>query len=162
MSKIGTSPTRDASRADAERDAFIAEHFGLMSYREMGEALGCSRTTVYRRAKALGLTEATAREQVRVALDRIESAPEAPENDQLRRLFELRDLLHACITSGDISMQALTSMSREYRETLRQIADLQRGEAPSEAGASDVAGPMADLLAAMPDLSALAAAPADG
>lgn len=161
MSNIGSSRTRDASRAPEERDAFIAENFGLMSYREMGEVLGCSRTTVYRRAKALGLSEESGERRVRAALDQIEGDPLAPENDQLRRLYELRDMQHACLR-GEISMQAFTSLSREYRETLRQIAELQSpgpGALPDE---PDMAGPMADLLAAMPDLSALAAAVPDG
>jgi len=123
--------------------------------------LGCSRTTIYRRAKAMGLSEETGEKRVRAALERIERKPEAPENDQLRRLYELRDMQYACL-SGEISMQAFTAMSREYRETLRQIAELQTPRDMPVDSEPDIAGPMADLLAAMPDLSSLAAMPADG
>ena len=161
MSTIGTSRSRDTSRSDADRDAYIREHYGLMSYREMGEVLGCSRTTIYRRAKAMGLSEETGEKRVRAALERIERKPEAPENDQLRRLYELRDMQYACL-SGEISMQAFTAMSREYRETLRQISELQTPRDMPVDSEPDIAGPMADLLAAMPDLSSLAAMPADG
>lgn len=159
LSKHGTSPTRAASRTPEERDAYIAEHFGTMSYREMGEVLGCSRTSVYRRVKALGLTEEQGAAAVRAAVERIEANPSAPENDQLRRLYELRDQQHAMLrVAGPNSFSAI---SREYRETLRQIAELQAGESATE-GEPDVAGPMADLMAAMPDLSSLAAMTADG
>ena len=153
MSNIGTSPTREPSRS-AEVDEFIAEHYGLMSYREMGDALGCSRTTVYRRVKALGLTKGRADTQIKAALDRIEAEPSAPENDQMRRLYELRDMQRKMLVEG-VSMQSFASISREYRETLRQIADLQQGEAPDR-DEPDVAGPLANLMAAMPDLSSLA------
>lgn len=160
MSNIGTSPTRDTSQAPVNRDAYIRENFGLMSYREMGEVLGVSRTTVYRRAKALGLSEESGERRVREALERVGESPPT-ENEQLRRLYELRDMQYAALK--DAGPRSLPPLSREYRETLRQIAELQAGpNALAEADEPDVAGPMAELLAAMPDLSALAAMPTDG
>ena len=162
MSNIGTSSKGKAFRTKDEKQAFIAEHYGTMSYSEMATVMGCSKSTVHRCAKALGLLEDHGRKQIAAVLDRIEGNPDAPENDQLRRLYELRDMQHSCLRSDGISMQAFVSMSREYRETLRQIADLQRGEASDDPDAPDMAGPMADLLAAMPDLTSLAAMGGDG
>ena len=160
MSNIGTSPTRDTSQAPVDRDTYIRENFGLMSYREMGEVLGVSRTTVYRRAKALGLSEESGERRVREALERVGESPPT-ENEQLRRLYELRDMQYAALREA--GPRSLPPLSREYRETLRQIAELQAGpNALAEADEPDVAGPMAELLAAMPDLSALAAMPTDG
>ena len=160
MSNIGTSPTRDTSQTPVDRDTYIRENFGLMSYREMGEVLGVSRTTVYRRAKAMGLSEESGERRVREALERVGESPPA-ENEQLRRLYELRDMQYAALQ--DAGPRSLPPLSREYRETLRQIAELQAGpDALAGADEPDVAGPMAELLAAMPDLSALAAMPADG
>lgn len=160
LSIIGSSPTRDTSRTDEVRDTYIRENFGLMSYREMGEVLGVSRTTVYRRAKAMGLSEETGERRVRAALQHVEDSPPV-ENEQLRRLYELRDMQYAALK--DAGPRSLPPLSREYRETLRQIAELQAGpEALAGADEPDMAGPMAELLAAMPDLSALAAMPTDG
>jgi hypothetical protein len=59
-------------------------------------------------------------------------------------------------------MQSFASISREYRETMRQIAELQTAGTKAEPDEPDLAGPMADLLAAMPDLSSLASMPGDG
>lgn len=151
MSNIGSSPNLDA---------FIKENFGTMSYREMGEACGVSKSTVFNHVKALGLTEGMGRENLRAAVERIEESTPA-ENDQLSRLYDLRDMQYAALR--DAGPRSLPPLSREYRETLRQIAELQAGpDAMAEADEPDVAGPMADLLAAMPDLSALAAMPSDG
>lgn len=162
MSNIGSSRKGKSFRTVGEKEAFIRAHYGTMSYGEMAAAMGCSRSTVHRRAKALGLIEEHGKKQIAAVLERIEREPAAPENDQLRRLYELRDMQHSCLRSGEISMQAFTSMSREYRETLRQIAELQAPRDMPVDSEPDIAGPMADLLAAMPDLSSLAAMPADG
>ena len=146
MSNIGSSPSLDT---------FIKEHFGTMSYREMAEACGVSKSTVFNHVKALGLTEGSGRENLRAAVERIEESPPA-ENEQLRRLYELRDMQYAALR--DAGPRSLPPLSREYRETLRQIAELQAGpNALADADEPDVAGPMAELLAAMPDLSSLAA-----
>ena len=160
MKKDGSSPTLDTS-SRSEAEAFVKEHYGLMSYREMAEVLGVSKSTIGNYVRRLGLSDGRARTQLKAALERIEREPAAPENDQLRRLYELRDMQHACL-KGEISMQAFTAMSREYRETLRQIAELQTPRDMPVDSEPDIAGPMADLLAAMPDLSSLAAMPADG
>lgn len=140
-------------------DGFIREHFGTMSYREMAEALGVSKSTIGNHVRALGLTEARARTQLRAAVERIEANEDPGGNDQLRRLYDLRDMQYAALQ--DAGPRSLPPLSREYRETLRQIAELQAGESATE-GEPDVAGPMADLMAAMPDLSSLAAMTADG
>lgn len=142
-------------------DTFISEHFGTMSYREMAEACGVSKSTVFNHVRALGLTEATARTQLRAAVERIEEAGPSVENDQLRRLYQLRDMQYAALQEA--GPRSLPPLSREYRETLRQIAELQStpdGLAAPDGG--DVAGPMAELLAAIPDLSSLAAMAPDG
>ena len=160
MSNIGSSPKRDASRDPEGRDAYIRENFGIMSYREMGEVLGVSRTTVWRRAKAMGLSEESGERRVRAVLEQVEDAPPA-ENEQLRRLYELRDMQYAALREA--GPRSLPPLSREYRETLRQIAELQSApDGLAEPDAADVAGPMAELLAAMPDLSSLAAMAPDG
>ena len=160
MSNIGSSPTRDTSQDHVDRDAYIRENFGLMSYREMGEVLGVSRTTVYRRAKAMGLSEETGERRVREVLERVGESPPA-ESEQLRRLYELRDMQYAALQEA--GPRSLPPLSREYRETLRQIAELQSApDGLAEPDAADVAGPMAELLAAMPDLSSLAAMAPDG
>ena len=151
MSNIGSSPNLDA---------FIVEHFGTMSYREMAEACGVSKSTVFNHVKSLGLTESNGRENLRAVVEQIEDAPPA-ENEQLRRLYELRDMQYAALKEA--GPRSLPPLSREYRETLRQIAELQSApDGLAEPDAADVSGPMADLLAAMPDLSALAAMPDDG
>ena len=108
----------------------------------------------------MGLSEESGERRVREALERVGESPPA-ENEQLRRLYELRDMQYAALQ--DAGPRSLPPLSREYRETLRQIAELQAGpNALAEADEPDVAGPMAELLAAMPDLSALAAMPTDG
>lgn len=151
---------RDTSQTPVDRDAYIRENFGLMSYREIGEVLGVSRTTVYRRVKAMGLSEESGERRVRNALERVDESPPT-ENEQLRRLYELRDMQYAALKEA--GPRSLPPLSREYRETLRQIAELQSApDGLAEPDAADVSGPMAELLAAMPDLSALAAMPADG
>lgn len=142
-------------------DSFISEHFGTLSYREMAEACGVSKSTVFNHVRALGLTEARARTQLREAVERIEEAGPSIETDQLRRLYDLRDMQYAALR--ECGPRSLPPLSREYRETLRQIAELQSTPdglaTPDE---PDVTGPMAELLAAMPDLSSLAAMPTDG
>lgn len=151
MSNIGSSPNLDA---------FIVEHYGTMSYREMAEACGVSKSTVFNHVKSLGLTESDGRDNLRAVVEQIEDAPPA-ENEQLRRLYELRDMQYAALKEA--GPRSLPPLSREYRETLRQIAELQSApDGLAEPDAADVSGPMADLLAAMPDLSALAAMPDDG
>lgn len=48
-------------------------------------------------------------------------------SDRLKRLIDLRDKLHGAIKHCD-SMRDLAALSRQYRETLREIEEIEETE----------------------------------
>ena len=110
------------------KDQFIIKHYRSMSLAEMGDKLGCDKSTVSRRLKVLresGEVEAvdesarkaesaTARERLKgCAMDR---------GARLEALSELKDILHAEIALA--GGQGLARVSSEYRQTLAEMENL--------------------------------------
>ena len=110
---------------------YIAAHRHEMSERQLAEALRLSKTTVHRAIKRLGLM--TGGECPRPAPAPAPAAPEAPERaaDRLVLLHEISAALRASMKSA--SATALPAITKEYRATLDQIAEIEGAPgAPAE------------------------------
>lgn len=130
-----------------EKDAYIAEHFGRMTTREIAEAIGINQSNVSRRAKKLGLTapRKVGRRAGRAARPRIDE-PEAelldsPRDEWLARMREARDTLLAELREAKGSSAA--KLAKEYRE----MCDAIRREEEAGADGDDGSGGLAGIVA---------------
>ena len=98
----------------AERRGII-EMFPQLGVTETARRMGCSKSTVQRIWKQDGTTaEVTHR-----------AYPTTEPQTKLERLIELRGILRAAM--NDAPPQAMSSLAREYRETMEQIDRLEGG-----------------------------------
>lgn len=107
-----------------DRDAFIAEHIGRMTTREIAAALGINQSNVSRRAKKLGLSAKAPARRKRAA--KPPPAPthraelmDSPRDEHLARLREAREIVLAEMRRCEGS--ALAHLSKEYRALCDEV-----------------------------------------
>lgn len=112
-----------------ERDAYIAEHIGDMTTREMAAALGVNQSTVVRRAQRLGLTppKGSRGKAGRKPRPKTSSAPRAartgesavlmdsPRDEWLKRMRNTRDVLRDALERAED--KDVARIAKEYRAT---------------------------------------------
>lgn len=127
-----------------EKDAYIAEHYGRMTTREIAEAIGINQSNVSRRAKKLGLSaprrpRGGRRER---APSRIEAPPaqllDSPRDEWLKRMREAREILLAELRAAEGS--SVARIAREYREMCDAIRREEEAGADGDGGSGDLAG----------------------
>lgn len=99
---------------DAERKS-IVEMFPQLGVTETARRVGCSMSTVQRIWKQDGGAAEVAQNHY----------PTSEPKTKLDRLIELRGMLRAAM--NDAPPQAMSSLAREYRETMEQIDRLEGG-----------------------------------
>lgn len=103
-----------------DKDAYIIEHFGRMTTREIAEAIGINQSNVSRRAKKLGLSapkgrrgKARGKGPPRIAAPAAELL-DSPRDEWLKRMYEARDILLAELRQSEGS--SVAKIAKEYRE----------------------------------------------
>lgn len=113
-----------------KEDEYIRAHFCKLSLNEMAIALNRSKSGIQGRVKALGLRDSSTEAQK--TFEQIKSDKGDLMNDRdsdtLRRLVELRDLLHRTLFDKETPSTALPRLASEYRNTLEGIHDLAETE----------------------------------
>ena len=99
---------------DAERKS-IVEMFPQLGVTETARRVGCSMSTVQRIWKQDGGAAEVTQNHY----------PTSEPKTKLDRLIELRGMLRAAM--NDAPPQAMSSLAREYRETMEQIDRLEGG-----------------------------------
>lgn len=127
-----------------EKDAYIAEHYGRMTTREIAEAIGINQSNVSRRAKKLGLTapkrkarKARADEPARIAEPAAELL-DSPRDEWLSRMREAREILLAELRAAEGS--SVARIAREYREMCDAIRREEEAGADGDGGSGGLAG----------------------
>lgn len=130
-----------------EKDAYIAEHYGRMTTREIAEAIGINQSNVSRRAKKLGLSapRKPRRDLRERGPARIEGPPaqllDSPRDEWLKRMYELRDILLSELRDAEGS--SVARIAKEYRELCVAI----RREEEAGPHGDDGSGGLADIVA---------------
>ena len=121
-----------------DENAYIAEHYGKMTVREMAEHLGLSKSTVHRRIVGLGLTGGDVTIQVgevreaRHALKQLDR-----DADTMARLVEVRDMTREHIADAEGSTFA--RLVSEYRAILKDIHEMEEVEDAGGGGSTKLA-----------------------
>ena len=111
---------------DASERRFIVENYMRLGPAETARRIGCSKQTAIRIWKEDGDAAETVTNSV------TSSEPQT----KLERLIELRGILRTAM--NDAPPQAISSLAREYRETVEQIDRLEGGnDGDPVAGALD-------------------------
>ena len=126
---------------DDDERAFIREHYGTMSVRQIARAMGRSKTTVANNIQKMGLTPADAK-----PVRQDPPAPPPPDvegdvQDTRARLVELRGMLRRQLLEAEPHQFA--ALSREYRAVVADIAALER---ESGSGEDDALGRIVDEI----------------
>ena len=111
-----------------EQDEFIRTNYLKYSIGEIANELGRSKSSVQYRVKVLGLKEENSA-AVMTSKELIESANlNDRDGDTLKRLIELRDMLHDNLFSADTPTTIIAKLSKEYRDTIQAIHEMTETE----------------------------------
>lgn len=115
-------------------DQFLVENFGRYSQRELAERFKVGVGTINRHIKKLGLRDVDPEDIVKVQEKHKAQVAASPiGGDELKRLYELRDIIYdELISSGG---SAAARISKEYREILAAIRAAEGGGSDAQTGA---------------------------
>ncbi|MEG1433894.1 hypothetical protein [Eubacterium sp.] len=132
-----------AKKFTNEEDNYIRAHYRKYSLNDIAVALNRSKSGIQGRVNALGLRDTSP--EARMSFEQIKETTNLSDRDgdTLKRLIELRDLLHQTMFGPDIPATAIPRLASEYRNTLSAIHDLTETE--SEGGESKLEALFAEL-----------------
>ena len=115
-----------------KEDEYIRAQYRKFSLQEIADTLGRSKSGIQGRVNALGLRDTS--NEARMSFDEIKESVDLNDRDSdtLKRLIELRDLLHKTMFAKDMPKTAIPRMASEYRATLSAIHELTEAEKPEE------------------------------
>lgn len=118
-----------------KEDEYIRMNYPKYSLNDIATELGRSKSSVQSRVKSLGLKDDRPA-AVMTSEELLESADlNDRDGDTLRRLIELRDMLHDNLFSKDTPTTIIAKLSKEYRDTIQAIHEMTETK-PDEGGES--------------------------